>query len=99
MDPISTTVDVTDPITVVITYLLTEMAGRFLGKLDERTRHIIPVVAVLLALLVRGCIAASNGEAMDTEEFLRAVAAGSVVIAGHSQGRELLKANAKDDTP
>jgi hypothetical protein len=88
--------DTTDPLAVVVAWLLTA-AVRFAAKkrpdseLLESIRHALPLIAVLIAIFFRAAVATYEGGEVNTSTVLRGIAAGSVAVFLHSQGRELKK--------
>jgi hypothetical protein len=99
---LSPTVDGTDPLVVGIAWALTWALGRWAPGLRDRYRGALPVVAVLLAVGARAALDAAAGDPLTLDTLARALAAGAVAGAGHSQVREVQKALVKapaDDAP
>ena len=90
---ISADVDATDPLVVAITWVLTQVAAKFLtaGKW-ERYRAALPTIALFIAVGARAALDALSGEALTGESLLRALGAAGVAVLAHSQGREVVKA-------
>lgn len=87
-------VDLSDPIVVVITWLLTWGASKLVkgqGEMDK-FRHALPALAVLIALAVRVALDTAQGQTASVETLLRALAAAGVAVLGHSQLRGAQKA-------
>lgn len=85
-------VDGTDPVVVVLTWLLTMILGKMIERfgLDEY-RAALPAAAVVLATGIRIAIEAAMGDPLSIATVLRALAAGAVAVASHSQFREVFK--------
>jgi len=95
---ISPTLDGTDPLVVGLAWALTWALGRWAPGLRDRYRGALPVVAVLLAVAARAALDGMAGDPLTLDTLARAVAAGAVAVAGHSQLRELQKALVKPAT-
>jgi hypothetical protein len=81
--------DVTDPAVVILTWLL---AYAFKNLVPTRkARHLIPALAVLIAVAIRAVIGAIEGEPFTTALVLRALAAAAVAVFTNAQFRELSK--------
>ena len=92
-EQISADVDATDPVVVLIAWILTQIASHAL-KGDERVeryRSLLPALAVVIAVGARAALDAASGEALTVESVLRALAAAGVAVLAHSQGREIMK--------
>lgn len=81
-------VDMSDPLVAVLGWALAGVLNRQLGKRARNYRHLIPTLAVLIAVGLRAAYAATLGQPIDAAMLLRALAAGAVAVAGHSQFRE-----------
>lgn len=86
-------VDLTDPLVVVLTWGLTEIAARWIkgrGKAESlaRLRHVIPTISLLIAVGIRAALAQIQGQAVDFDLMCRALAAAGVAVLTHSQVRE-----------
>ena len=83
-------VDATDPLVVVLTWFLTEAASQWVKgkKRTEALRHILPALAVLIAIALRAAVTVTQGQALSVDVFLRALAAAGVAVLSHSQLRE-----------
>lgn len=90
-------VDATDPIVVVLTWVLTYLAGLLGERVDDRLRHLLPLVALVIAVAARAVLETLQGEAVTGETVLRALAAAGTAVLAHSQVREALKAAGQTD--
>lgn len=85
------TTDTTDPIVVILAWLITWGIGRALKNASPRVRAGMPLLALLAALGLRVAFDAAQGHPLTVDTLLRALAAGGVAVAGHSQFREAVK--------
>lgn len=81
-------IDATDPMVVLLAWGLTYICG----KASPKTRKVLPIVAVLVAVAVRSAMAAVEGEPLSMDVLMRALGAAGVAVLGHSQMREVAKA-------
>lgn len=96
-DPLLST---TDPLTVAITWALTWGAGKLFDLAEKpKLRRALPMVAVLVALLVRTVIATVEGNPVTLELLGRGLIDGAMAVLGHSQFREVLKVIAPAEAP
>lgn len=89
--PVQVPVDASDPIAAIVGWLLASALRRYLGDRASAYRSLIPIVSILIAVALRAGYGAALGESFTTATMLRAVAAGAVAVAGHSQFREAVK--------
>lgn len=85
-------VDLTDPCVVLITWGLTWGVGRFCTKHMDRLRHLLPVVALVLAVGARASLDTMLGVPLSWDSVFRGVASAGTAVLGHSQFREAVKA-------
>lgn len=92
MDP-ATLVDPSDPLVVIITWLLTLLAGKLINLAERpKLRTALPLVLLLVAVASRAAFTASEGvDAFSWDVVLRGLAAAGTAILAHSQLREVLK--------
>lgn len=92
-DSIASAIDLTDPIVMLIAWMLTDLARRFADDAGyKRIRHLLPALAVLIAVLIRTTVVTVYGQDIDLWTILRAVGAGACAVVLHSQYREVVKA-------
>ena len=86
-------VDESDPLVVFITWLLSLTAGKVIKSQEKLAwlRHFLPVIAFFVAVGTRAALDAVAGQELTKETLFRALAAASVAVLAHSQGRELQK--------
>jgi hypothetical protein len=91
--------DAGDPAVAVLTWALTEAARRLLTRAQaQRARHVLPVVAVLVAVAARAGWEAVQGAPLTLDVVLRGLGAAGIAALGHSQIREVEKARAETRT-
>lgn len=89
---ITTPVDASDPLVVVVSWVLTLVAGKLLNTTERRKfRKALPALAFLFAVAIRAGVDVAQGHPLDLQTLLRALAAGGIAVAGHSQFREVAK--------
>lgn len=86
-------VDATDPLVVMLAWLLTFLAGR-VPWLNQR-RHLLPTVAVFAAVGVRAALDAAMGEPLTGATIARGFAAGATAVLADVQRRQFDKAQAE----
>ena len=99
MNPITPTVDATDPAVALIAWGLTILLAKYAPWLSDRGRPVIPVAAVLVAVGVRAGIDASMGDPLTLATVVRGIGAGTAAVMGHSQLREAQKAMVRIPAP
>ncbi len=82
MDPLATpSVDISDPIVVGATWFLTWAAGRWLSSTQrQELRAYLPVLAIAVAVGIRGLISYSEGTPYTVDAMFRAFAAGATAV-------------------
>ena len=84
--------DGTDPIVVMLAWLLTMLLGKLIERVGlERYRAVLPVAAVVLAIGVRVGIDVTLEGPLTWATALRAIASGAVAVTSHAQFREVIK--------
>ena len=83
--------DPSDPIVVLVTWFLTFVVGKIVkdrGKLDA-LRHVLPVIAVALAVGIRAGIDSAEGSPLTAQTVVRGIAEGAVAVMANSQVKHL----------
>jgi len=85
--------DLYSVLVAALTWVLTLGAGKVIDLSKyPRMRHILPLVAMVLATGLQSALAVWQGaDAFSAEVLLTGLSTGAVAIASHSQGREILK--------
>lgn len=97
----------TDPLVALAAWLITWALGYLLRELNLRpkvTRKFLPLVAGVAAVALRAGIDVVTVDGLTWSTLGQGIVAGCVAVAGHSQGRELLKlllerASASEEVP
>lgn len=81
-----------DPLVVVLTWGLVAAVKRLAKKRYPKIRHILPFVAVLLAIGLRAAAETMQGADFSTATLLHGLSAAGLAVLLHSQIREVGKA-------
>lgn len=90
MEPV---IDNTDPAVAFLAWALTWIVGWIFSKFSalNKFRHALPTIAVLMATALWTGITVTEGGEFSFALVTRALGAGAVAVAGHSQFKELQK--------
>lgn len=96
MEEILKALDSTDPLVVLLTWSLVYLVRHFASDKFAKVRHILPTLAVLIAVALRAGVEAMAGMEVTWATVTHGIAAGGVAVLFHAQGREIGKATGKE---
>lgn len=91
MEQITAAMDAQDPFVIVLTWVLVWAVRKWAKDRLPKVRHMLPFIAVLLAIAVRAAMEASAGLELSWATVGHGLAAAGVAVLTHSQGREIKK--------
>lgn len=91
MPSVDVQVDPSDPVVAALAWGISVLLHKYLGRRWRRYRHVVPIMAVVVAVFLRAGWEAAMGQPIGLPTLLRSIAAGAIAVGAHSQTREAKK--------